>query len=114
MARSGFIKSTAHARTSLSGARANGNGCVERVTLANVSFGDLSMETIRTRQLEQENNCLRKALSLALKRLIVNEPPDSRAVSDEFVAMACVENGDTSLPVMNIIDAANQQQRPLP
>lgn len=66
------------------------------------------METIRTRQLEQENSCLRKSLSVALDMLIVHEPPDSRAVSDEFVAMAAVQSGDMSLPVMQVIDRAIQ------
>lgn len=64
------------------------------------------METIRTRQLEQENDCLRKALSVATAMLIVHEPPDSRAVSDEFVAIAAVQSGDMTPPVMAVIDRA--------
>jgi len=64
------------------------------------------METIRTRQLEQENSCLRKALSVATSMLIHHEPPDSRAVSDEFVAIAAVQSGDMSMPVMTVIDRA--------
>jgi len=68
------------------------------------------VETIRTRQLDHENTCLRKALSVALDMLIQHEPPDSRAVSDEFVAMAAVQTGDTSLRVMTVIDRAIQRQ----
>lgn len=67
------------------------------------------MKTIRTRQLEHENDCLRKSLSLALDRLFKFEPPDSRAVSDEFVAMAAVQGGDTSLRVMTVIDGGLAQ-----
>lgn len=70
------------------------------------------METIRARQLGQEDTCLRKALSVALNMLIEYEPPDSRAVSDEFVAMAAVQAGDTSLPVMMVIDRALQRAAP--
>jgi hypothetical protein len=36
---------------------------------------------------------LGEALNFALSRLILQEPPDSRAVSDEFVAMAAVSAG---------------------
>lgn len=64
------------------------------------------METIRTRRLEHENSCLRKALSVATNMLIVHEPPDSRGVSDEFVALASVQCGDMSPPVMAVIDRA--------
>jgi len=67
------------------------------------------METIRTRQLDQENTCLRKALTVALAALEKYEPGDSRAVSDEFVAMAAVHGGDYSLPVMSVIDRAFQR-----
>ena len=67
----------------------------------------MNVETIRTRQLDHEAICLRKALRLALARLIKFEPGDSRAVSDEYVAMAAVEAGDTSLGVMSVIDRAN-------
>lgn len=37
---------------------------------------------------------LEAALGLALCKLVVFEPPDSRAVSDEYVAMAAVHAGD--------------------
>ncbi len=37
---------------------------------------------------------LEAALGLALCKLVIVEPPDSRAVSDEFVAMAAVHAGD--------------------
>lgn len=46
----------------------------------------------------------RKALALALCRLIHFEPGDSRAVSDGFVAMFSVLVGDTRPEVMSIID----------
>jgi len=36
---------------------------------------------------------LYNALSLALAMLAPHEPPDSRAVSNEYVAMACTLNG---------------------
>lgn len=42
---------------------------------------------------------LEEALKLALIRLVEFEPPDSRAVSDEFVAMAAIaEGGDLATP----------------
>ena len=68
------------------------------------------METIRTRQLDQENTCLRKALSVALDMLIPHEPPHSCGVSDEFVAMASVQSGDMSPHVMAVIDGAIQRR----
>lgn len=40
-----------------------------------------------------ETQRLRDALRLALSWLSLNEPGDSRAVSDEFVAMAAVSCG---------------------
>lgn len=55
-----------------------------------------------------ENNFepMRKALALALCYLLQFEPGDSRAVSNEFVAMQAVLSGDTSGEVMPIIEAA--------
>ena len=55
-----------------------------------------------------ENNFepLRKALALALCYLARFEPGDSRAVSNEFVAMSSVLAGDTSGEVMPIIEDA--------
>jgi len=55
-----------------------------------------------------ENNFepLRKALALALCYLAQFEPGDSRAVSNEFVAMSSVLAGHTSGEVMPIIEAA--------
>jgi hypothetical protein len=53
---------------------------------------------------------LRKALSAALGMLIAYEPPDSRAVSDMFVALACVEAGPDDQACWDIIkqqDAAD-------
>jgi hypothetical protein len=47
-----------------------------------------------------------KPLDLALCMLIKYEPPDSRAVSNEYVAMAAVASGDISGEVMPIIEAA--------
>lgn len=47
---------------------------------------------------------LKAALDLALARLIVNEPGDSRAVSDEFVAMAAVASGSYNGSCMTIIN----------
>jgi hypothetical protein len=49
---------------------------------------------------------LKAALRLAVNMLSVHEPPDSRAVSDEFVALACVDCGDTEGRVMEVIEAA--------
>lgn len=49
---------------------------------------------------------LSKALNLALLYLARLEPGDSRAVSDEFVAMAAVASGDTAPEVMRVIDEA--------
>jgi hypothetical protein len=47
-----------------------------------------------------------KALALALKMLAPHEPPDSRNVSEEFVALACIQNQQCSDNVMLIIDRA--------
>jgi hypothetical protein len=49
---------------------------------------------------------VKRALSLAVSLLSKYEPPDSRAVSDEFVALACVDCGDVSGKVMDIIESA--------
>jgi hypothetical protein len=49
---------------------------------------------------------LTRALSLAVDMLSIYEPPDSRAVSDEFVALACVDCGSVEGRVMDVIDAA--------
>jgi hypothetical protein len=49
---------------------------------------------------------LQKALHLALRMLQPHEPADSRAVSDEFVALACVHSGDVSDNVMQVIETA--------
>lgn len=46
---------------------------------------------------------LKAALDLALAYMSKFEPGDSRAVSDEFVAMAAVAAGDFSEPVMLVI-----------
>lgn len=52
------------------------------------------------------NEQLKRALSLAVSMLSIYEPPDSRAVSDEFVALACVDCGNMNDEVMPIIEAA--------
>ena len=49
---------------------------------------------------------LRRGLLLALEMLLPHEPPDSCAVSDEFVALAALSTGDENTPVMTIIDNA--------
>jgi hypothetical protein len=46
---------------------------------------------------------LREALQLALNRLAPLEPPDSRAVSDGFVAMSAVQCGLVSQEVLNCL-----------
>lgn len=53
----------------------------------------------------QENAAVRDALSLAVNMLAPLEPGDSRAVSDEFVALASVACGDMRQEVMDIIRA---------
>lgn len=53
---------------------------------------------------------IQKALRLAVNALSLYEPPDSRACSDEFVALAAVDAGDTSEPVVAVIDAALARQ----
>lgn len=53
---------------------------------------------------------IQKALRLAVNMLSLYEPPDSRAVSDEFVALAAVDTGDTSPEVLAVIDAALARQ----
>lgn len=51
-------------------------------------------------------DAVREALELALGILGRMEPGDSRAVSNEFVAMAAVASGDTSDRVMAVIRSA--------
>ena len=54
---------------------------------------------------------LEAALDLAVNIIMVNEPGDSRAVSDEAVALAAVSCGDTSPEVMAVIrDALASEQ----
>lgn len=52
---------------------------------------------------------LKAALHLAVNMLSAHEPPDSRAVSNEFVALAAVSTGDASGEVMSIIRRALSQ-----
>lgn len=54
---------------------------------------------------------LERGLSLALCLLAPHEPPDSRAVSNEFVALAALHIGDASDGVMKIIDDALRSSR---
>lgn len=56
------------------------------------------------------NSELRRALALALTYVEHLEPPDSRAVSDEFVAMAAMIHGDTSDEAVAIIDSAMRER----
>lgn len=53
----------------------------------------------------------RMALSLAVAMLSHHEPPDSRAVSDEFVALACVDCGDATGDVMPTIRRALERNK---
>jgi len=46
---------------------------------------------------------MREALELAVNIIMISEPGDSRAVSNEAVALAAVLAGDTSGPVMEVI-----------
>lgn len=57
-------------------------------------------------RLAAEVGRLREALNLALCWLVKNEPGDSRAVSNEFVAMAAVHGGYENDECMAIIRAA--------
>lgn len=54
---------------------------------------------------------LEKALELATEIIMKNEPGDSRAVSNEAVALAAVVSGDTSEPVMAVINKALRDLR---
>lgn len=47
---------------------------------------------------------LKLGLDLAIAMLAPHEPPDSRAVSDEFVALAALSTGDDCIAVMQIIN----------
>lgn len=49
---------------------------------------------------------LKLALQLANQMLIVNEPSDSRAVSNEFVALAAIECDLVDDEVMSVINKA--------
>ena len=57
-----------------------------------------------TRDLEREKLILKKALDLALCMLYPHEPGDSRAVSDQFVALACIQIDDFNAMAVYIID----------
>jgi hypothetical protein len=50
-------------------------------------------------------------LKLAVDMLSVHEPGDSRAVSDEFVALAALSIGDGGNEVMKIIHESNAERR---
>lgn len=63
---------------------------------------------------ETEINGLRAALNLALCILGRNEPLDSRAVSDEFVAMAAVQSGTWDSACLAIIEQATARVQVLP
>jgi hypothetical protein len=52
---------------------------------------------------DQQAECVSDALKLAVNLLAPYEPGDSRAVSDEFVALAAVSVGDMSPEVMAVI-----------
>lgn len=54
------------------------------------------------------------ALTLALKMLLKHEPPDSRAVSDEFVAMAAIQSGHCNARIMAIIEKGLADGTPAP
>jgi hypothetical protein len=54
---------------------------------------------------------VQRALSLALTMLFTLEAADSRAVSDEFVAMSAVSTGVASPEVMAVIDRALNRSR---
>jgi hypothetical protein len=61
----------------------------------------------RTRELEEENTILKKALNLAVNMVMENEPGDSRAVSNEAVALAAVACGLPMTPeTTRVIEAA--------
>ena len=57
---------------------------------------------------------LRRGLRLAVNMLSLHEPPDSRAVSDEFVALAAMDCGSVSGRVMDVIEAALSRISPAP
>lgn len=71
-----------------------------------MSLGPFSGIADRIGKMQDETANLREALMLAVNMLSIFEPGDSRAVSDEFVALACVCTGDTSPDVMAVIRAA--------
>ena len=58
----------------------------------------------KLRDLIAERDALKRALDLAVAMLAPHEPGHSCAVSDEFVALAAASAGDTSAPVMEVID----------
>lgn len=55
---------------------------------------------------------VKEALDLAVNIIMAGEPGDSRAVSDEAVALAAVACGDTSDAVMKVIRASLALSRP--
>lgn len=54
---------------------------------------------------------VQRGLTLAVNMLSAHEPPDSRAVSDEFVALAALSIGDDSEAVMKVIEAALEKTK---
>jgi hypothetical protein len=55
--------------------------------------------------LAKERQALKLALNVAVTQLYFTEPGDSRAVSDTFVALACVDTGDIDQPVIDVLKA---------
>lgn len=69
-------------------------------------YGNSQVSYEAARQIEK----FQKALRLAVNLLSIHEPPDSRAVSDDFVALAAVDTGDISDEVMAVIDKGLARQ----
>jgi hypothetical protein len=70
---------------------------------------DKIRDAIRSLNEPQE---VKEALDLAVNIIMAGEPGDSRAVSNEAVALAAVACGDTSEPVMKVIREALALSRP--
>ncbi len=62
-----------------------------------------------TNAMAKDMAALKLALGVAVSHLYVREPGDSRAVSDIFIALACVEAGDVDQKVLDVLHAERER-----
>lgn len=102
--------------------QAEKHGTLMRLKSVAIYFDEIELRTIiaslqafpssstDTAPPQAASGALKEALDLAVNLIMESEPSDSRAVSNEAVALAAVACGDTSDAVMKIIRAALSRQ----